>query len=86
MSAEIKNAAVRIAETVAEAGGYLSYEDLDEAMKDRYTATLTLAGWGSPADFERNQAVVAAHAACELGLLTNTGRGYSCNQSTQQSI
>jgi hypothetical protein len=66
------------ASVVAQAGGYLSFDDYDSAMKDRlYFYPITwIAGWGDRARWKANNDKLCASAAVAMGLLVQTEDGY----------
>jgi len=64
-------------ELVKKLGGKCSYDEFDEASRDTFWLSVTLAGFGSPMDYEQNQKVAACLLAIDSGLIRknadNTG-------------
>jgi hypothetical protein len=79
MDKGLEISAKMITEAIKKAGGFMSCDDVDKTAENMYMPVICLAGWGSYHGHLHNICVLAAHAACDMGLLSDTGSGYKLN-------
>lgn len=65
------------ADLVAAHGGFLSFDKYDELMYRKPIISFWITGWGlGLSSHKRNIDKLCAFAACELGILKQTKKGY----------
>ena len=69
---------------IVENGGYMTFDEFDAALDNRFLPYFTGAGWGDPFTFKQNQKVFCAAIDVEAGLIITDGNGYKLNNTQEQ--